>query len=96
MATTMHRLQISLPEWQAQYLSEQARRHGVSVAEVVRRLVQRAAESTKPPAEAKASLWKIAGIAEDHGELIDETPVSENPELYLTGGRSQRERPEPT
>jgi len=92
----MHRLQISLPEWQSQFLSEQARRHGVSVAEVVRRLVRRAAESTRPPVEAKASLWEIAGIAEDPGELIEGTPVSESPELYLTGGRARRERSEPT
>ena len=84
MATTMHRLQISIPEWQAQYLAARARRDGVSIAEIIRRLVTR--ESEAPPNQSSAeSLWQLAGLAEDHGELIDGTPVSESPELYLTG-----------
>lgn len=82
MATTMHRLQISLPEWQVQYLTDQARRDGVSMAEVVRRLVSREAESA-PRAQDVSTLWDIAGIAEDHGPLIGGIPVSERPELYL-------------
>lgn len=82
MSTNMHRLQVSLPEWQTEYLAEQARRNGVSMAEVVRRLIQREAEMTLQPAET-ASLWEIAGIGEDHGPLIQGVPVSEKPELYL-------------
>ena len=39
MATTMHRLQISIPEWQAQYLAARARRDRVSIAEIIRQLV---------------------------------------------------------
>lgn len=82
MATTMHRLQISLPEWQAQFLAERARRDGMSIAEVMRRLVEREAEIT---AQARAeSLWEIAGIAEDRGPLLEGVPVSEAPERYLT------------
>ncbi len=83
MATTMHRLQISLPEWQAQYLAERARRDGVSIAEIVRRLVKRESETSADP-NSTESLWEIAGLAEDHGPLVDDTPVSESPELYLT------------
>lgn len=88
MATTMHRLQISLPESQAEFLAERARRHGMSMAEVVRQLIQREVETVSEKKGA-ASLWEIAGIAEDHGPLIDEVPVSEAPELYLIGLRSR-------
>lgn len=83
MATTMHRLQISLPEWQAQYLAERARHDGVSIAEIVRRLVRR--ESERMAAQGSADgLWALAGLAEDHGPLLDGVAVSENPERYLT------------
>jgi len=88
MATTMHRLQISLPESQAEFLAERARRHGMSMAEVVRQLIQREVETVSDKRGA-ASLWEIAGIAEDHGPLIDEIPVSEAPERYLIGLRSR-------
>ncbi|MFL6193678.1 MAG: ribbon-helix-helix protein, CopG family [Thermoanaerobaculia bacterium] len=83
MSTNMHRLQISLPEWQTDFLAAQARREGVSMAEVVRRLIQREAETARRPVET-SSLWDIAGIGEDQGPLIQNVPVSENPELYLT------------
>lgn len=88
MATTMHRLQISLPESQVEFLAGRARSHGVSMAEVVRQLIQREVEMTREKRGA-ASLWEIAGIAEDHGPLIDDVPVSEAPELYLIGLRSR-------
>ena len=91
MATTMHRLQISLPEWQAQYLAERAQRDGVSIAEIIRRLVRRESESVADHRSAD-SLWELAGLAEDHGPLLDGTPVSESPELYLTGARAGRGR----
>ena len=89
MATTMHRLQISLPEWQSQFLAERARQQGVSIAEVLRRLVRREAESADDEAAAD-SLLDIAGIAEDHGPLLQGVPVSESPERYLTAPSSRR------
>ena len=94
MATTMHRLQISLPEWQAQYLAERAQRAGLSIAEIIRRLVKRESEASAGSASTD-SLWELAGLAEDYGPLLDGTPVSENPELYLTGlpAGSGRRRP---
>ena len=82
MATTMHKLQISLPEWQAQFLAERARRAGVSIAEVMRRMVEREAQSTD--GATTESLWDIAGIASDPGPLLDGVPVSESPDRYLT------------
>jgi hypothetical protein len=35
----MHRLQISLPEWQYRFLREQASRTGQSIAAVIRELI---------------------------------------------------------
>jgi len=78
----MNRLQISLPEWQVRFLAERAERQGVSMAEIVRQLIEREAEATMPAGA--ESVWSIAGIAEDHGPLRRGLAVSERPELYLT------------
>lgn len=83
MSTSMNRLQISLPEWQARFLADLAEREGVSMAEIVRRLIQREADAAD--ATGTATIWDVAGIAEDHGPLIQGTAVSERPELYLVG-----------
>ena len=91
MATKMHRLQISLPHPQARFLAERARLDGVSMAEVVRRLIEQEAGSVQPSSGVEG-LWNIAGIAEDRGPLIDGMAVSENPELYLAGGSTGRKR----
>jgi len=80
----MHRLQISLTEWQTEFLAEQARKQRMSMAEVVRRLIEREAKIASQERD-PATIWNIAGIAEDHGPLIEGMPVSERPELYLTG-----------
>ncbi len=79
----MHRLQLSLPTWQAQYLAERADREGVSMAEVVRRLIARAASPREGEPAEHETVLSLAGIAEDHGPLYDGIPVSEAPERYL-------------
>lgn len=91
MATKMHRLQISLPHTQARYLEQRARLDGISMAEVVRRLIDRESAGGSRSAD---GLWDIAGIADDHGPQIEGVPVSENPELYLAGPkpRSRKKR----
>jgi hypothetical protein len=76
MTTDLHRLQISLPRRQMRFLAERARRDGVSIAEVIRRMVEREAAAAQSDAD---SLWEIAGLAEDHGALLADTPVSEGP-----------------
>jgi hypothetical protein len=86
MATKMHRLQISLPHRQARFLEERARLDGVSMAEVVRRLIEREA------AGHVEGIWEIAGIAEDHGPQIEGVAVSENPELYLARPSKRKRR----
>lgn len=82
MGTSMHRLQVSLPPWQVQFLAERAEKEGVSIAEIIRRLIQNEAESSLMQTSTE-SLWAIAGIAEDHGPLLGDIPVSERPDLYL-------------
>ena len=86
MATKMHRLQICLPHEQARFLENRARLEGISMAEVVRRLIEREAAGVRRPGEADA-IWNIAGIAEDPGPKIEGIAVSESPELYLYGRR---------
>lgn len=63
MTTSMHRLQISLPEPQFRDLADRARRDGVSMAEVIRRLLAGAAEE-----EGRRSLEGGAAIAEARPE----------------------------
>lgn len=83
MSTSMHRLQISLPRWQVQFLAERARRDKVSIAEIVRQMVQR--ESGLAPAQTSVeSVLELAGIAEDRAPLANGVPVSEQPGRYIT------------
>ena len=97
MSTTMHRLQISLPQWEMQFLAERARRDGESIAGVIRQLIEREANAAGASAD---SIWKFVGAFEDTQPLIDGIPVSENVDLYLNEQilRDQnvlRERPRP-
>lgn len=91
MSTQLHRLQISLPHWQAQFLAERARRDKVSLAEVIRRMIQHEAEAG-PTAGDADSLMALAGLAEDRGPLVGEAPVSERPDLYLAELAAPRPR----
>ena len=77
----MHRLQISLPESQFRHLTERARREGISVAEIIRRLIHHDSKTTAK--HAIDSIWKIVGIAKETEPLIDDVPVSEQPDLYI-------------
>ena len=44
MTTSMHRVKISLQDQQLRYLADRVRQDGVSMAEVIRRLLEGAAE----------------------------------------------------
>jgi hypothetical protein len=81
MTTSMHRLQISLPRSQVEYLAERARREGTSIAELIRRLIHR--ESEKASKRSIESIWKIVGIGQGPERLIRDIPVSEAPDLYI-------------
>jgi hypothetical protein len=57
MTTSMHRLQISLQDQQLRYLANCARQDGVSMAEVIRRLLEGAAErESGRPSEGSVSI----------------------------------------
>jgi hypothetical protein len=77
----MHRLQISLLQSQLRYLTDRACREGISIAELIRRLVQRESEVLTP--RLKNNIMEIIGIGKDPGSLIDGIPVSEQPDLYI-------------
>jgi Ribbon-helix-helix protein, copG family len=82
MTTALHRLQVSLPAAQVDYLAERSRRDGVSIAEVIRRMVEREASADRS-SRGIESVWDIAGIADDTGGLVAAIPVSERVDLYL-------------
>jgi hypothetical protein len=92
MTTQMSRLQISLPRLQREYLDAQAQRAGVSVAEIVRRLVEREQQADVTPASTPDSIWNIVGIGTDESPLINNIPVSADPDLYLYGPRRKAPR----
>ena len=96
MVTSMHRLQISLPQSQAQFLAERARRDGVSIAEVIRQLVQREEEASAARQSSADSIWEIVGMITHEQPLIDGIPVSEQPDLYLAEAAVPRSLAEPT
>ena len=81
MSTSMHRLQISLPRSQVKYLMDRARREGISIAELLRRLIHRELDNVSLRGE--DSLREIIGIGKETEALIDNIPVSEQPDLYL-------------
>ncbi len=73
---TMHRLQISLPEWQYHFLQEQASRTGQSMAGLIRNLIEREAQAVHRPVE-EDPIWEVVGIGLggppcDVSERVDE------------------------
>ena len=63
MGMTMHRLQISLPEWQYRFLREQASRTGQSIAGLIRNLVEQEAQAVQRPVE-EDPIWEVVGIGQ--------------------------------
>jgi hypothetical protein len=82
VSTSMHRLQISLPRSQLKYLTDRARQEGTSIAGIIRKLISR--ESRTASKHSADSLWEIIGIGKEKEPLIDNIPVSEQPDLYLS------------
>jgi len=58
---TMHRLQISLPEWQYRFLREQASHTGQSIAGFIRKLIEQEAQTVQRPVE-EDPIWEVIGI----------------------------------
>ena len=95
MTTQMHRLQISLPKAQVQFLREQARREGISAAEVIRRLLEREAQAATVVTQADIDeALSFMGIGESTLPLIDGKAVSEYVDLYLAEAESDFPEPQ--
>ena len=72
----MHRLQISLPEWQYRFLREQASHTGQSIAGFIRKLIEQEAQTVQRPVE-EDPIWEVVGIGRggapyDVSERVDE------------------------
>jgi hypothetical protein len=86
MTTSMHRLQISLQDQQLRYLADRARRDGVSMAEVIRRLLEGAADG-----EMRISSGRNVSIAETHTEYqFASQPAFSEMILHLPADLEQR------
>jgi len=99
MATTMHRLQISLPARQYDYLRARAERESASLAEVIRRLLEREEAANNFSEEDVDAALSFAGSVAEERPLKDNLPVSENIDLYLLEALQPRHRlnePRPT
>jgi len=83
MSTQMQRLQLSLREEQATYLARRARREGVSMAEIVRRLLDE--QATAEMAQDIESIWAICGLGGDEEPLDSGVAVSADVDRYLYG-----------
>lgn len=91
MSTRMHRLQLSLREEQAAYLARRAQREGVSMAEVVRRLLDgEAAADLTCDIE---SIWDICGIGGGEEPLDAGVAVSADVDRYLYGRGAEPDKP---
>jgi hypothetical protein len=74
MSTNMHRLQISLPDAQVHFLQERARQKKMSVAAIIRDLIEREAHASESPMT-EDPIWEIVGIGRSGKALreVDET-----------------------
>ena len=66
MATNMHRLQISLPEEQMDFLRERSRESKKSVAGVIRELIEQEARLAERPIT-EDPIWEVIGIGQSQG-----------------------------
>ncbi len=92
MTTSMHRLQISLPEDQVHYLAERGRRENLSMAEIIRRLIAHVADAESPRPAAEPAV-----IAESRSAYRISPPLPPSPGeivLHLPADLYQRLRQE--
>lgn len=59
---TMHRTQLMLEDWQMDALRSRAERAGISVSELVRRIVT---QYLRPPDTGRSELLAMEGVGED-------------------------------
>jgi hypothetical protein len=59
-----------------------AEAEGTSVSDLVRKAIDRFLRQRQPLPVTEDPVWDIVGIGEGEKELIDDIPVSEDPDLY--------------
>jgi hypothetical protein len=76
------RTQLMLEPEQHDQLQALAEVEGTSVSNLVREAINRFLRQRQPMPVTEDPIWEIVGIGEGAQELIDDIPVSEDPELY--------------
>jgi hypothetical protein len=76
------RTQLMLEPEQHDQLQALAEVEGTSVSNLVRKAINRFLRQRQPVPVTEDPIWEIIGIGEGEQELIDDIPVSEDPELY--------------
>ena len=76
------RTQLMLEPEQHDQLQALAEVEGTSVSNLVREAINRFLRQRQPVPVTEDPIWGIVGIGEGEQELIDDIPVSEDPELY--------------
>jgi len=66
----MKRVQMILEEWQHEWLAEEARRQGISMSALLRRLIGQAIEAYQTKSLNDDPLWGIIGMAEGPNDGI--------------------------
>ena len=84
----MKRTQIILEDWQHQWLTEEAKRHSLSMSALLRQLLTEAIERRQAEGWEDDPIWGVVGIAKGPDDGI----TSENLDQFLYGA-DWRERP---
>jgi hypothetical protein len=76
------RTQLMLEPEQHDQLQALAEVEGTSVSDLVRKAIDRFLRQRQPLSVTEDPIWEIIGIGAGEKALIDDVPVSEDPELY--------------
>lgn len=76
------RTQLMLEPEQHDQLQALAEVEGTSVSNLVREAINRFLRQRQPLPVTEDPIWEIVGIGEGKKELIDDIPVSKDPDLY--------------
>jgi hypothetical protein len=86
------RTQLMLESAQHDQLQALAEAEDTSVSNLVREAVDLFLRQRTPLPITEDPIWDIVGIGKNGGELIDDIPVSEDPDLYYLADLMKRKR----
>lgn len=86
------RTQLMLEPEQHDQLQALAEVEGTSVSNLVREAINRFLRQRQPLPVTEDPIWEIVGIGESEQELIDDIPVSEDPDLYYLADLMARKK----